>query len=150
MSPSGKHHNRLVWAIVKYLSIYDVASPGTIEMVIQEAWMRTRNGHDRLGDIAVYLVVDEPQPEAQYDMVPGIIFEVVSEGSEERDYIIKRKEYFDLGVREYVIVDSFRKILTVLTRGRQDYTDRELKPGERYTPAQLPGFALSVEDLPWS
>ena len=149
VSPSGKEHNRLVWAMLKQLSIYDEAHPGIIEMAVQEAWVRTRSTHDRLGDIAVYLTADEPQSEMQYEMIPGLVFEVVSEGSEERDYVVKRREYYDLGIREYIIVDPFRKVLTVLTRGSQDYIDKELKPGQVYTSAQLPRFKLSVADLPW-
>ena len=84
-----------------------------------------------------------------YEMVPGLVFEVVSEGSEERDYVAKRREYYDLGIREYTIVDPFRKALTALTRGSQDYIDNELKSGQVYTSAQLPKFELSVADLPW-
>ena len=149
MSPSGKAHNRLVWAVLKQLSVYDVTHPGVIELAVQEAWMRTLDTHDRLGDIAVYLTADEPQPEAQYEMVPGLVFEVVSEGSEERDYVVKRREYYDLGVREYVIVDPFQKVLTVLRRGAQDYVDRVLKVDGIYRSDQLSGFELSLGDLSW-
>ncbi len=150
MSPSGLAHNRFVWAILKRLSIYDVNDPGIIELAVPEAWMRTTEASDRMADIAVYLTADEPHPDVQYEMVPDLVFEVVSEGSEERDYVTKRKEYHDLGIREYVIVDPFRKVLTILTHGQRDYVDRELNPDDIYNSAQLPGFELSVTDLPWT
>ena len=149
MSPSGKAHNRVAWAILKRLSVYDTNHPGTIEMAVQEAWMRTQETHDRLGDIAVYLTADEPQPDVQYEMVAGIVFEVVSEGSEERDYVIKRKEYYDLGIQEYVIVDPFRKVVVVLTPNGEGYADRESLSGDTYRSSLLPGFTLSLTELPW-
>ncbi len=150
MSPGGLAHTRMVSAILERLYIYKHANEGVIELIAPEGWMRTLEDTDRVGDIALYLVADETHPERIYEMVPGLVFEVVSEGSEERDYVTRRKEYFDLGIREYVIVDPFRKVLTVLTRGQQDYADTVLKPAEVYRSDQLPGFELSVGDLPWS
>ncbi len=149
MSPSGKTHLGLVWAIVKEVSIYDAAHPGVIEMAATEAWIRTGEGQDRMADVGVYLTEDEPQSDQQYERIPRIVFEVVSRGSEERDYILKRGEYFDLGVAEYVIVDPFRKVVTVLSRGEGDYLSRELQEGNVYTSDQLPGFELRISDLRW-
>ena len=87
MSPSGKTHLGLVWAIVKDLSLYDATHPEMIEMAATEAWIRTGTGQDRMADIGVYLTEDEPQSDQQYERIPRIVFEVVSRGSEERDYI---------------------------------------------------------------
>ena len=149
MSPSGKTHLGLVWAVVKEISIYDAAHPGMIEMAATEAWIRTGEGQDRMADIGVYLMEDEPQSDQQYERIPRVVFEVVSRGSEERDYILKRGEYFDLGVAEYVIVDPFRKVVTVLSRGEGDYLARELREGDVYTSDQLPGFELPIANLGW-
>ncbi len=149
MSPSGKTHLGLVWAIVKEVSIYDAAHPGVIEMAATEAWIRTGEGQDRMADVGVYLTEDEPQSDQQYERIPRIVFEVVSRGSEERDYILKRGEYFDLGVAEYVIVDPFRKVVTFLSRGEDDYLARELQEGDVYVSDQLPGFELRIADLGW-
>ena len=73
----------------------------------------------------------------------------MSRGSEERDYILKRGEYFDLDVAEYVIVDPFRQVVTVLSRGEHDYLARELGEGDVYTSDQLPGFELRIANLGW-
>lgn len=149
MSPSGKTHLGLVWAVVKEISIYDAAHPGMIEMAATEAWIRTGEGQDRMADIGVYLTEDEPQSDQQYERIPRVVFEVVSRGSEERDYIFKRGEYFDIGVEEYVIVDPFRQVVTVLSRGEQGYLVRELVEGDVYNSDQLPGFELRIADLRW-
>ena len=149
MSPSGLAHTRMVSAILERLYVYKHAGEDMIELIAPEGWMRTSEDTDRVGDIAVYLTADEWHPDRIYEMVPGLVFEVVSEGSEERDYVVKRREYYDLGVREYVIVDPFRKVMTVLRRGARDYADRVLRPDETYASDQLPGFELPVGDLPW-
>ncbi len=149
MSPSGKTHLGLVWAVVKELSLYDAAHPGIIEMAATEAWIRTGEGQDRMADVGVYLTEDEPQSDQQSERIPRVVFEVVSRGSEERDYILKRGEYFDTGVAEYVIVDPFRKVVTVLSRGEHDYLARELQEGDVYTSDQLPGFEFSIANLGW-
>ena len=149
MSPSGKTHLGLVWAVVKELSLYDAAHPGMIEMAATEAWIRTGEGQDRMADVGVYLTEDEPQSDQQYERIPRVVFEVVSRGSEERDYILKRGEYFDLGVAEYVIVDPFRKVVTVLSHGEGDYLARELREGDVYTSDQLPEFEVRITDLRW-
>ncbi len=149
MSPSGKTHLGLVWAVVKEISIYDAAHPGMIEMAATEAWIRTGEGQDRMADIGVYLTEDEPQSDQQYERIPRVVFEVVSRGSEERDYILKRGEYFDLGVADYVIVDPFRRVVTVLSRGEGDYLARELREGDVYNSDQLPGFEFPIVNLGW-
>lgn len=149
VSPGGLAHTRMVSAILEHLFVYKSRHQGVVELIASESWIRTSDNTDRIGDIAVYPAGSSTESDRIYEIVPTLVFEVVSEGSEERDYVAKRREYYDLGVREYIIVDPFRKVLTVLTRGRQDYVDRELKPGDIYTSTQLPGFELPVADLPW-
>ena len=149
MSPSGKTHLGLVWAIVKDLSLYDATHPGMIEMAATEAWIRTGEGQDRMADIGVYLTEDEPQSDQQYERIPRVVFEVVSRGSEERDYILKRGEYFDTGVAEYVIVDPFRRVVTVLSRGEGDYLSRELREDDVYNSDLLPGFEFPIVNMGW-
>ena len=120
---------------------------GAIELIAPEGWIRTSDQTDRVGDIAVYL--EDVSAEHIYDLVPDLVFEVVSQGSEERDYILKRGEYFDTGVEEYVIVDPFRRVVTVLSRGEDDYLARELREGDVYTSDQLPGFGLRIVNMGW-
>ncbi|MGE3808888.1 MAG: Uma2 family endonuclease [Gemmataceae bacterium] len=65
-------------------------------------------------------------------------------GSEERDYVLKREEYLDFGVREYWIVDADRREVLVLRRRGQQWTERVVAEKERYTTKSLPGFKLDV------
>jgi Uma2 family endonuclease len=74
--------------------------------------------------------------------VPAIAIEFVSRRSRDRqrDYIEKRDEYRAIGVREYCVIDRFRRCLTVCTATEERTIDAD---GVYVTPL-LPGFELSV------
>ena len=48
---------------------------------------------------------------------PTIVAEFVSRGkvNQDRDYVAKRAEYREIGVRQYWVIDRFRRTLTVYT-----------------------------------
>ncbi len=58
---------------------------------------------------------------------PTLVIELVSEGrvNQERDYVVKRAEYREIGVKEYWIIDRFTKTMTVHIFGGE--RDEELK-----------------------
>jgi Uma2 family endonuclease len=80
---------------------------------------------------------------------PTIVAEFVSSGkmNQERDYIAKRAEYRAIGVRQYWVIDRFRRALTVYDfRGEKD-EERVIPEGETYETPLLPGFVLDVKEL---
>src|SRR5437016_12258379 len=83
------------------------------------------------------------------DRVPELMFEVVSPDREsrERDYVKKRKEYHQLGVLEYVIIDRLRHRVTVYTAAARGYRKRILRPGEVYASPLLPGLAIPLDQV---
>jgi len=74
--------------------------------------------------------------------IPTIVIEFVSRRSRDRqrDYIEKRDEYRAAGVREYWVIDRFRRCLTICTAADETTVDAD---GNYSTPL-LPGFELSV------
>jgi Uma2 family endonuclease len=76
--------------------------------------------------------------------VPEIVVEVVSLGSEQRDYVEKREEYLRFGVLEYWIIDGARLEILTLTRRGGRWLERILRPGDLYQTRQLPGFQLNA------
>jgi Uma2 family endonuclease len=79
---------------------------------------------------------------------PTIIAEFVSEGkvNQERDYIAKRAEYRAIGVREYWVIDRFKRTLTVFIFGEMD-EERVIPEGGTYETPLLPGFVLDLKRL---
>ena len=80
------------------------------------------------------------------DRIPDLMFEIVSPGrtSRNRDYIKKRSEYERLGVKEYVIVDRFKKQVKVHTLIHGVYQEQVLTSADTYTSPLLPGLAIPL------
>ena len=78
------------------------------------------------------------------------IYEFVSKdrSDQERDYIDKRKEYLDIGVKEYVIVDRFKHAVLVLTfePNQEDYVEAWLNEDQSYVTPLLPGLTVILSD----
>ncbi|MFC1707929.1 Uma2 family endonuclease, partial [Planctomycetota bacterium] len=77
--------------------------------------------------------------------IPDIVVEVVSPGSETRDYQDKRSEYLAAGIREYWIVDPGRGAFTALQRTGDIFEENAVQG--TYTTALLPGLTLDVSSL---
>jgi Uma2 family endonuclease len=103
---------------------------------------------ERHPDVAIY---KNPPPEEEDDFraswIPEIVNEVVSPGSEERDYVEKRDEYLRFGVREYWIVDAERQEVLILRRAGGRWREKTLRPPETYRTRLLPGFEFACEPV---
>lgn len=79
------------------------------------------------------------------DDIPTIAIEFTSKSRRDRrrDYEEKRDEYRTHGIKEYWIIDRFRRSMTVF-RGTEEIV---LKETENYTTALLPGFELPLAKL---
>ncbi len=87
-------------------------------------------------------------PKARRD-VPSIVVEFPSSrpADQRRDYEEKRVEYRDLGVREYWIIDRFRRLMTVYSRRGSRWVKQTVGEKESYETSLLPGFKLSLSKL---
>jgi Uma2 family endonuclease len=87
-----------------------------------------------------------PRPKVD---VPTIAVEFVSAGKRNwlRDYEEKRDEYMALGVREYWVIDRFRRTLTVFRKARRKWQKLVIREGETYQTPLLPGFELPLAEL---
>ena len=62
----------------------------------------------------VLILCDDAKKTKRYIMgAPDFCLEVISESTRRKDYIKKLQKYTDAGVKEYWIIDPFRKILLV-------------------------------------
>lgn len=140
-------HAMQIVALMEPLWLYRAANPGVIHAILanmDSKLLIPQHESERHPDIAVYLT----KPKGKKDRTmwrtwfPELAIEVVSEGSRDRDYIEKREEYYDLGIKEYWIVDAKLAQILVLKRGKADWIEKTLGPDGVIKTKLLPGFQL--------
>jgi Uma2 family endonuclease len=89
------------------------------------------------------------RPPVEEKDVPSIAVEFVSASRRDvaRDYEEKRDEYLAHGVREYWVIDRFRRIMTVYKPGPGGFVSRVVGEAESYQTELLPGFDLPLARL---
>ncbi len=133
--------------------VYRAANPGRIYRIGASSDCKllvSRLQTERHPDLALYLT---PPPEQEGDIwsewIPDIVVEIVSLGSELRDYVEKREEYLALAVKEYWIFDAEKEeVLILRRRGKQrvaQWTAKTIRPPETYRTRLLPGFELDCD-----
>lgn len=147
MPPAGPDHRFVSRPFRRKLSAYWEDHLKTVEDVDVEGWVSTSPDDDRLPDICVYLVGDDAKRRIPH-RVPALVFEFVSKrrSDQERDYIHKRDEYHAIGVKEYVIVDRFKRAVLVLTWQAEDYAEQTLSEHEAYSTPLLPGLTIPLKE----
>lgn len=147
----GLPHSRIVKFIRDALTHYEAANPGVVDhdATGSEAVIRMPvTQSERHPDIFVYLSpppVSGPQPWEYW--IPEIVVEVVSPGSEDRDYVVKRDDYLLVGVRLYWIVDPQTQTATVLTRRGDTWSEERLAESGSLSTPLLPGFSIQLTDM---
>lgn len=116
-----------------------------LELTLTEETIETRQNRRRADRVLWAGLGRLPGPEE----APTIVVEFVSEGkaNRERDYVSKRAEYREIGVKEYWIIDRFTKTLTVYRFA--EGTDEELvvPATHSYQSPLLPGYELPLGQL---
>jgi Uma2 family endonuclease len=79
--------------------------------------------------------------------IPALAAEVVSKGSIERDYVIKREEYLAYGLLEYWIVDPLKRQVTVLTRRGDSWDEAVFRDQQVIQSLVLPDLTTTVAEL---
>ena len=79
--------------------------------------------------------------------MPALAAEVVSRGSVQRDYEIKREEYLAYGLLEYWIIDPFKQIVTVLSRRGDSWAEAVFRDEQVIASFVLPGLTTTVAEL---
>src|SRR4051812_39584409 len=146
----GLNHGRIVRRLAQLFMLYDLAQPGLIEYSAGGGECRLRLPgmvSDRHPDQAIYLDFPPPGDSPWTRWIPHIVVEVVSEGGEERDHVLKREEYLRIGVREYWIIDPSRRELRVLSREGDVWAEAIFKEGAIYRTPLLPGLEVRLEEL---
>ena len=142
-------HFRIIIALRRQLAAYDLQHPGRIWGIAGGSDCKlpvAEYDSERHPDLAVYLT-EPPYQDSNAvwsEWIPELVIEVVSSGSETRDYTEKRDEYLAFGVREYWIVHPDRKEILVLRRMKGLWSEQTLTTNDSYSPHRLPGFTLNI------
>jgi Uma2 family endonuclease len=148
VSPDGGDHVEAADPLLERLMMYRVANRETVERVVPNSWVRVNERTDRIGDIGVFLIGEATLKKIPH-RVPDLMFEIVSPGrtSRHRDYVKKRREYERLGVKEYVIIDRFKKQVTVHALAPGGYLSRVLTIADTYSIRLLPGLVIPLSEV---
>ncbi len=81
--------------------------------------------------------------------MPTIAIDFVSMGRRkwQHDYEVKRDQYLAAGIREYWIVDRFKRTFTAWIKTATGHRTKVLHKGQTYYTDLLPGFVLSISQL---
>jgi len=141
-------HFAQVNAIRRQLAAYDLSHPGRIYAIAAGSDCKILLPDfesERHPDTAIYKTAPPSGEDVWMRWVPELVIEVVSPGSEDRDYEEKREEYLAFGVREYWIFDADKQEMLVLRRSGNRWLERVVCPPSLYKPRLLPGLAFSCK-----
>lgn len=148
--PRPEHFDQID-AIQDQLRAYKTANPGQIHRIGEGSDCKillADLNSERHPDLSVYKT---PRPISDDEVwsiwIPELVIEVVSPGSEQRDYVEKREEYLAFGVKEYWIVDAQRQEVLVLQRRGGQWNQKVLRPGEIYEPPLFPGLRFDCRPV---
>jgi Uma2 family endonuclease len=141
-------HGMIVWHLFQALWCYREAHPGVIDWYGSAGdfrfWIASLISA-RSPDVAI--VLKGAPKDLRGRRIPALAVEIVTEGSEVRDYVIKREEYLAYGLFEYWIVDPEARKVTALLRDGSAWVER-VAEGDQVIPSLvLPGLATKVADL---
>lgn len=147
MAPPSYKHQKLVSEFTQSIGQYIKAHNGSCE-VIPAPFAVFLNQDDRTyvePDISV--ICDHNKlSDRGCEGAPDFIIEIVSPGTQKRDYGIKLFKYRNAGVREYWIVNPAKKIVNVYCFDDEENTD--LYSFEDNIPVGIyPGFSINIQEL---
>jgi len=117
-----------------------------LDTTLPERYIRTQTSRRRADRVIWAGLGQRPDPKLD---VPTIVAEFVSEGkrSFKRDYEEKRREYREIGVIEYWVIDRFQRTMSVFSNQPGVPPIRVVAATETYQTPLLPGFELPLARL---
>lgn len=140
-------HMLILNAIRDQFVLYRITNPGRIFAIAGGGECKIlleAQQSERHPDLAVYMTPAPVEGNAVWGLwIPEVVVEIVSPGSEDRDYREKREEYLAFGVKEYWIVDPGKRLILLLRRERGRWTEQRFGPSDACETPLLPGFRFA-------
>lgn len=146
----GKKHLAAVYTLRQLLAAYVLSHPGRIHTIAGSNECKLLvDGHqsERHPDLSIYKTEPPDTADIWATWVPEIVVEVVSPGSEHRDYLEKPDEYLAFGVHEYWIIDAAKQQLVLMRRTAGRWASTMLGPEDTLKTGLLPDFALELAPI---
>ena len=117
-----------------------------LDDTVPERHVRTRDSRRRADRVIWARLGRRPNPKED---VPTIVVEFASRAKADRrrDYEDKRREYLEIGVAEYWIIDRFRRQMTVFRSQPGQPPEQVVGEKDSYRTDLLPGFELPLARL---
>jgi len=118
---------------------------GALDRTLPEHLIRTRRNRRR-ADRAIWAGLGRKPRRRE---APTIAVEFVSKDRRDwlRDYRVKKREYKQIGIKEYWIIDRFRRIMTVIINEPGRAAELVVREKQTYRTPLLPGFELPLAQL---
>jgi len=130
-----------------FLRAYQESHPqgSALDLTIGEQTIETKKNRRRADRVIWAGLGRLPGP----NETPTIIIQLVSKGkiNQERDYVAKRAEYREIGVKEYWIIDRFSKTMTVCRFAADRDQELVIAADQTYATTLLPGYELPLRRL---
>ncbi|MCI0459992.1 MAG: Uma2 family endonuclease [Gemmataceae bacterium] len=116
-----------------------------LDVTLHEQTVRTKQNR-RLADRVIWAGLGRLPRRRD---VPTIIVDFISKAKKDRprDFEEKRAEYVDLGVKEYWVLDRFRRNLTAHSPPGRKARKQVYREGQAYVTELLPGFEVPLDRL---
>jgi Uma2 family endonuclease len=114
-----------------------------MDETLPQQYVRTVTGN-RIADRLIWIGLGRT-PDVRRD--PGTIaVEFVSAGrrNRQRDYVEKKHENGEAGIKEYWIFDRFQRTLTVVSYAKSETKETQVAEGHTYESPLLPGFTVPL------
>jgi Uma2 family endonuclease len=102
---------------------------------------------ERHPDLAIYKSAPDEEEELWAHWIPDVAIEIVSRSSHHRDYVEKREEYFQFGIREYWIIDAEPQQMLALRRSAGRWVEKIVKANETHRTRLLPEFEFNLAPI---
>jgi Uma2 family endonuclease len=117
-----------------------------LDLTLPQQYVKVRKGR-RLADRLIWAGLgDIPDPKTD---VAAVAVEFVSAGRCNRrpDYVEKRQQYHAAGLKEYWIIDRFKRTMTVIQYRGKRSSAKVVAADDTYKSPLLPGFAVPLAEL---
>ncbi len=139
------HPNEILGGL---LFVYQRHHPlgAALDLTLPERYVTVRDSRRRPDRVIWAGLGQLPDPKEES---PTIVVEFVSAGKRNwnRDYVLKRVEYLEIGIVEYWIVDRFSRTMTIHRNLPEGAIQIVVQEGEVYQTPLLPGFELPLSEL---